>query len=187
MTSASASTSKFLPCVSSCPDFLWRWTAMWKCKLNKCFPPQLASWSWCLCRNRNSDWDTNESTHSRHHHSKQTEDNTNKHQLSAGERNHYPVYNTLKTSNSCKKGLIPYSLFLFRRFLLGLTLHPPLQDLSWIKSVCSNTVHQQGWDAKYQWAPWNSTPWEQSESEDLSAQLGFCLQFSLCISNPAAF
>jgi hypothetical protein len=28
---------------------------MWKCKLNKSFPPQLASWSWCLCRNRNPD------------------------------------------------------------------------------------------------------------------------------------
>ena len=26
-----------------------------KCKLNKPFPPQLASWSWCLCRNRNPD------------------------------------------------------------------------------------------------------------------------------------
>jgi hypothetical protein len=24
-------------------------------KLNKPFPPQLASWSWCLCRNRNPD------------------------------------------------------------------------------------------------------------------------------------
>ena len=33
----------------------WWWTAMWKCKLNKPFPPQLASWSWCLCRNRNPD------------------------------------------------------------------------------------------------------------------------------------
>jgi hypothetical protein len=21
---------------------------MWKCKLNKPFPPQLASWSWCF-------------------------------------------------------------------------------------------------------------------------------------------
>jgi hypothetical protein len=31
----------------------WWWTAAWKCKLNKPFPPQLASWSWCLCRNRN--------------------------------------------------------------------------------------------------------------------------------------
>jgi hypothetical protein len=28
---------------------------MWKCKLNKPFPPQLASWSWCLSRNRNPD------------------------------------------------------------------------------------------------------------------------------------
>jgi len=47
MASGSAPASKFLPCVSSCPDFLWWWTAMWKCKLNKSFPPQLAYWSWC--------------------------------------------------------------------------------------------------------------------------------------------
>ena len=33
----------------------WWWTAIWKCKLNKPFPSQLASWSWCLCRNRNPD------------------------------------------------------------------------------------------------------------------------------------
>jgi hypothetical protein len=26
---------------------------MWKCKPNKPFPPQFASWSWYLCRNRN--------------------------------------------------------------------------------------------------------------------------------------
>jgi hypothetical protein len=32
----------------SCPEFLWWWTAMWKCKLNKPFPSQLASWSWCF-------------------------------------------------------------------------------------------------------------------------------------------
>jgi hypothetical protein len=43
-----APASKFLPCVSSCPDFLWWWTAVWKCMLNKPFPPQIASWSWCL-------------------------------------------------------------------------------------------------------------------------------------------
>jgi hypothetical protein len=46
MASASAPASKFLPCVSSSTDCLWWWTAMWKCKLNKPFPPQLASWSW---------------------------------------------------------------------------------------------------------------------------------------------
>jgi hypothetical protein len=40
-------------CLSSGPDFLWWWTGMWKCKLSKPFPPQLASWPWCLCRNRN--------------------------------------------------------------------------------------------------------------------------------------
>jgi hypothetical protein len=28
---------------------------MWKCKPNKPFPPQLASWSWCLRRNRSPD------------------------------------------------------------------------------------------------------------------------------------
>jgi hypothetical protein len=33
----------------------WWWTAVGKCKLNKLFPPQPASWSWCLCRNRNPD------------------------------------------------------------------------------------------------------------------------------------
>jgi hypothetical protein len=31
----------------------WWWTAVWKCKPNKPFPPQVASWSQCLCRNRN--------------------------------------------------------------------------------------------------------------------------------------
>jgi hypothetical protein len=55
MASASAPASRFLPCVSSFPDFLWWWTAMWTCKLNKPFPPQFASWSWCLCRSRNPD------------------------------------------------------------------------------------------------------------------------------------
>jgi hypothetical protein len=48
MASASAPAFKFLPYVSSCPDFLWWWKAMWKCKLNKPFPLQLASWSWCF-------------------------------------------------------------------------------------------------------------------------------------------
>jgi hypothetical protein len=48
-------SSCFLTCLSSSPDFLWWWTAMWKSKLNKPFPPQLASWSLCLCRNRNPD------------------------------------------------------------------------------------------------------------------------------------
>jgi hypothetical protein len=33
----------------------WWQTAVWKCKPNKPFSPQLASWSWCLCRNRNPD------------------------------------------------------------------------------------------------------------------------------------
>jgi hypothetical protein len=31
----------------SCPDFLQCWTARWKCKPTKPFPPQLAFWSWC--------------------------------------------------------------------------------------------------------------------------------------------
>jgi hypothetical protein len=48
-------SSCFLTCLHSSPDFLWWWTAVWKCKPNKPFPPQLASWSWCLCRNRNTD------------------------------------------------------------------------------------------------------------------------------------
>jgi hypothetical protein len=46
-------SSCFLPCLSSSPDFLWWWTAVWKCKVNKSFPLQLASWSWCLSRKRN--------------------------------------------------------------------------------------------------------------------------------------
>jgi hypothetical protein len=48
MASASAPASKFLPCVSSSPDFHWWWTAVWKCQLNKPFLPQLASWLWCF-------------------------------------------------------------------------------------------------------------------------------------------
>jgi hypothetical protein len=55
MASESAPASKFLTCLNSNPDFLWWWTAMWRCKLSKPFPPQLASQSWCLCRNRNPD------------------------------------------------------------------------------------------------------------------------------------
>jgi hypothetical protein len=34
-------SSCFLTCLSSSPDFFQWWTAMWKCKLNKPFPPQL--------------------------------------------------------------------------------------------------------------------------------------------------
>jgi hypothetical protein len=41
-------SSCFLTCLSSSPDFLWWWTEMWKCKLNKPFPPHLASSSWCF-------------------------------------------------------------------------------------------------------------------------------------------
>lgn len=40
--SASAPASRFLSYLSSCPDSLqWR-TTVWKCKLNKPLPPQLA-------------------------------------------------------------------------------------------------------------------------------------------------
>jgi len=35
-------SSCFLTCLSFSPDFPWWWTAMWKCELNKPFPPQLA-------------------------------------------------------------------------------------------------------------------------------------------------
>ena len=52
MTSASAPVSRFLPCLSSCPDFLWWWTVMWKCKPNKPFPLQLA-FGHGLCSNSN--------------------------------------------------------------------------------------------------------------------------------------
>jgi hypothetical protein len=34
-----------LTCLSSSPDFLWFLSAIWKYRLNKPFPPQLASWS----------------------------------------------------------------------------------------------------------------------------------------------
>jgi hypothetical protein len=36
-----SSCLRFLLCLSSCPDFLHRWTMMWKHKLNKLFPPNL--------------------------------------------------------------------------------------------------------------------------------------------------
>jgi len=39
---------------------------VWKCKLNKPFTPQLASWSWYLCRNRDSDKDSYEMLSSGH-------------------------------------------------------------------------------------------------------------------------
>ena len=39
MTSASAPASRFLPCSSSCSDFLWWWTVRWKPKPNKPFSP----------------------------------------------------------------------------------------------------------------------------------------------------
>jgi hypothetical protein len=35
----SAPTSRSQPCLSSCPEFLQGWTVIWKCKLNKPFPP----------------------------------------------------------------------------------------------------------------------------------------------------
>ena len=41
MASASAPASKVLLCVDSSSDFLWWWTAVWKLKLNKPFPPNL--------------------------------------------------------------------------------------------------------------------------------------------------
>ena len=40
----SAPASRFLPCLSSCPDFLQWWTVIWKCKVNKPFPLQVAFW-----------------------------------------------------------------------------------------------------------------------------------------------
>lgn len=43
-----APASGFRPSLSSCPDFLQYWTAMWTYKVNKPFPPQGAFWSWCL-------------------------------------------------------------------------------------------------------------------------------------------
>jgi hypothetical protein len=42
MASASAPVSRSLPCLSSCSDFLWWWTVIWKCKPNKPFPPQVS-------------------------------------------------------------------------------------------------------------------------------------------------
>lgn len=46
MVSAPAPVSRFLPGLSPHPDFLQWWIAMWKCKPNQPFPPQLAFWSW---------------------------------------------------------------------------------------------------------------------------------------------
>ena len=43
MASVSAPASKFLPWVSSCPDFLQWWATTWKCKPNKPFLLQVAS------------------------------------------------------------------------------------------------------------------------------------------------
>jgi hypothetical protein len=43
-SASSAPASRFLPCLSSCPDFLWWWTVMWKRKLYKPFPLQIAFW-----------------------------------------------------------------------------------------------------------------------------------------------
>ena len=34
-------TFRFLPCFISCHNFLWWWTARWKCKLHKPFPSNL--------------------------------------------------------------------------------------------------------------------------------------------------
>jgi len=42
MPSTSASVSGFLPCLSSCPDFLQWWTLLWKCEWNKPFSSQAA-------------------------------------------------------------------------------------------------------------------------------------------------
>jgi hypothetical protein len=41
MASASAPDSRFLPRLSFCPDFLQRWSVIWKCEVNKLFPPKL--------------------------------------------------------------------------------------------------------------------------------------------------
>ena len=44
MTSASAPASRFLPSLSSCPDFLWWWAAIWKHKPDKPFFPPVCFW-----------------------------------------------------------------------------------------------------------------------------------------------
>lgn len=46
--SASVPDSRFLSCLSSCHDFFWWCTAIWKYKSNKPSPSQLALWSWSL-------------------------------------------------------------------------------------------------------------------------------------------
>lgn len=48
MAVASVPASKILPCLSSCCDFLQWWRSMWKCELNKPFPPHLTFCSWCI-------------------------------------------------------------------------------------------------------------------------------------------
>lgn len=39
LPTASAPAFGFLPCVPTCPDFLWWWAVLWKCKARKHFPP----------------------------------------------------------------------------------------------------------------------------------------------------
>jgi hypothetical protein len=53
--SASAPASKFLPCLSSCLDFLWWWAAMWKLSWINPFLPNLLLFHAVLCRNTNPD------------------------------------------------------------------------------------------------------------------------------------
>ena len=48
MASASVPASMFLPCFSSCPDYLQWWTVLWKCKSKKPFPPPSFFWLWCI-------------------------------------------------------------------------------------------------------------------------------------------
>jgi hypothetical protein len=48
MASVSFLASGFLPCLSSCPDFLNWWTAIREYKPNKSFPPQFVIWIWCF-------------------------------------------------------------------------------------------------------------------------------------------
>jgi hypothetical protein len=48
MASASAPTTRFLPCLISCPGSFQWWTTLWNFKPDKHFAFQFAIWSWCF-------------------------------------------------------------------------------------------------------------------------------------------
>lgn len=57
MASALAHASRFLSNLSSCTNFLWWWTVVWKHETNKPFPPLLALVMVSHHNNSKSNWD----------------------------------------------------------------------------------------------------------------------------------